>query len=276
MAMIGLGIASLFSCGVIAALSFALPLPVRNVLILGLDTRGAEGAMARSDAILIVGIPPRAGHIGLLSIPRDLFIPTPNFGLQRVNVIHVLGEQQGAGKGMTLAAESIAAAFGISIDRVIRVDFKAFETIVDALGGINVYVERTFTDFQYPTEDFGTQVVTFTEGWTWMNGATALKYARTRSMDDDFRRAARQQAVFRAIAVRLINPAAWPAVLAAWHNHVTTNLSLTDLVLLGPALLLRGGSVEQQVIDRDLIVPGPGGAQPNYERLSPFLDRNFR
>ncbi len=275
-AILGLGIAAFISCSLIMALVFALPLPVRNVLILGLDSRGPEGALARSDAILIMGLPQGSARLGLLSIPRDLFIPAPGFGLQRVNVIHVLGEQQAAGGGMRLTAESISGAFDMPIDRVIRLDFRAFEALIDALGGVNVYVERTFTDFQYPTDNFGTQVVTFTEGWTLMDGATALKYARTRSMDDDFRRAARQQEVFRAVAVRLINPLTWPAVLRVWNEYVQTDISVGDLMLLAPAVLLRGGSIEQLVIDRDYIVPGPSGAQPNYDRLGPFLDRYFR
>ncbi len=275
-AILGLGIAGIVSCSLLIVFVFVFPLPVRNVLILGLDSRGPEGAVARSDAILVVGMPQGTAQLGLLSIPRDLFIPAPGFGLQRVNVIHVLGEQEAEGGGMRLAAESIAAAFDMPIDRVIRLDFRAFEAIVDALGGVNVYVERTITDFQFPTDDFGTQTVTFNEGWMHMDGATALKYARTRSMDDDYRRAARQQAVFRAVAVRLINPLTWPAVLRAWGEYVQTDISVGDLLLLAPSVLLRSGSVEQLVIDRDYIVPGPGGAQPNYERLNPFLDRYFR
>jgi len=271
-----LGAAAAAACSLIAAAALFLPLPVRSVLLLGLDARGAEGALARSDAIMVLGFPPRSARLAVLSIPRDLFIPVPGYGLQRVNTIHVLGEQQAPGRGMRLAAESIADAFRIPIDRVIRLDFRAFEAMVDAVGGVNVYVERTFTDFQYPTADYGTEVVTFTEGWTWMDGATALKYARTRSVDDDFRRAERQQAVLRAFVVRLINPLTWPAVLSAWSQYVSTDLTLADLLLLGPGLLLRGGAVEQQVIDRDYILPGPRGAQPNYERLAPFLDRNFR
>lgn len=274
--MLGVGVASVVACSLITVLTFLMPLPARNVLILGLDARGAEGAVARSDTIMMVGFPPQSSHIALLSIPRDLFIPAPGFGLQRANVIHVLGEQQAAGGGMRLAAESFSAAFGVPIDRVVRLDFKAFEALIDALGGVNVYVERTFTDFQYPTDDFGTQVVTFTEGWMWMDGATALKYARTRSMDDDYRRAERQQAVFRAVAVRLINPLTWPAVLTAWQRYVATDLTIGDMLLLAPTVLMRGGNVEQLVINRDYIVPGPSGAQPNYDRLRPFLDRSFR
>lgn len=94
-AILGLGIAGIVSCSLLIVFVFVFPLPVRNVLILGLDSRGPEGAVARSDAILVVGMPQGTAQLGLLSIPRDLFIPAPGFGLQRVNVIHVLGGARG-------------------------------------------------------------------------------------------------------------------------------------------------------------------------------------
>jgi LCP family protein required for cell wall assembly len=272
-----LGFAIVFaSCGIVACLWAVLPGASYNILVLGLDSRGAEGAVARTDSIMVVSVNTDTFSTALLSIPRDLFISVPQYGMERVNTINFLGEAEAAGRGLTLTKESIALAFNIPIERVVRLDFEGFVDLVDAVGGIDVYVEKNIVDPQFPTADGGVEEVRFNSGWTHMDGVTALKYARTRHTDDDYARAQRQQDVLQALATKLLNPSVWAGAYRVWTQSVATDMTLGDLLAITPSLLIGRGGMERLVIDRDYIAAGELGAEPAYDRLAPYLSEFFR
>ena len=168
----------LFACIATLALYVVIPPPSADILVMGLDARGNEGMVTRSDSIMIVGINPSRMDVSLLSIPRDLFINVPNYGLQRINSINVLAEMEENGSGPNLLAQSIEQSFGIGIDYYVRLDFQAFVALVDALGGLEIDVPHNITDYQFPTDDYGTMEVHFEAGRQHMDGQTALMYAR--------------------------------------------------------------------------------------------------
>jgi LCP family protein required for cell wall assembly len=230
--------------------------------------------MTRTDSVMVVGIQP--AHVGVLSIPRDLFISVPDYGLQRINTINVLGEMEQEGTGAQLAARSIEESFGVPIDRYLRVDFVAFTALVDAIGGLDIEVQRHIIDYQFPTPDYGTMVVEFHPGWQHMDGLTALIYARTRHADDDYRRAERQQQVLQAIALRMMNPLNWAPAYLAIQRHVDTNLNLLDMLVSLPAILVNFNDFNMQVIDREYLVPGNGYSTPNYDMLQPWIDEYLK
>ncbi len=271
-----------FLSGLYILLYLLFPPAAMNVLLLGLDARAGEGFVTRTDSIIIMGVQPAKLDVSLLSIPRDLFVDTPGYGLQRINTINVLGEQDQAGSGARLAAQAIAQSFGIPLDRYIRINFDGFIAVVDALGGIDVEVPSLLIDYAYPTDDFGTTTIQFEPGWQRMNGERALAYARTRHADDDYRRAARQQQVMVALTQALVKPENWPrlpAAVAAFFRAVDTNMTPLDLLALAPALVLDGavGSIDRLVIDRDLIQRSPEGyAIPNYAALDAWLSAKLR
>lgn len=250
------------------------PAPV-DILVMGLDSRGSEGVVTRTDSIVIIGVNPGRIDVSMLSIPRDLFVDVPGYGMQRINTVNMLAEVEQPGTGPQLLSQSVTNNFGIGIDKYARLDFQAFTTLVDAVGGVRINVPNTFTDYEYPTAEFGTTEVTFEAGWQDMDGERALIYARTRHADDDYGRAARQQQVLAALARKLLNPFNWAAALNALNQHVETNLNIIDLIKISPAVLFGGQNMEQLVINRDYILPGDGYSYPNYDLLQPWIAEHF-
>lgn len=266
---------AVFACISTFALYIVVAPSSVDILVMGLDSRGVEGTTARTDSIMLAGFQPSKLRVSLLSIPRDLFIDVPDYGMQRINTINVLGERAQSGSGPDLLRRSIARNFNIEPERYIRLDFQAFVALVDAIGGINIEVPSTFVDYQFPTPDYGTELVRFEAGWQHMDGATALKYARTRHADDDYQRAARQQRVVRAVGRKLLNPLTWPAALGVLNRHIETDLNLLDLLVISPPVLFSMGNFEMLVINRDFILPAAGYSVPNYEVLAPWLAARF-
>ncbi len=284
---IGLAV-SLFSIlftALLVVLYVVAPPPRTNVLILGIDARAGEGVVTRSDTIILATVDPGQPYMGLLSIPRDLYVNVPGYGFQRINAAHVLGESQAPGGGMLLAASTIEQNFGVRIDRVLRLNFEAFVAIVDAAGGLTLDVPERIIDYEYPTPDYGTMVIEFQPGTQIMDGQRALIYARTRHGSSDFERAARQQQVIDALARQMANPANWwrlPAVYRAFAQNVETDLTLLDAALLAPAVLWLGpDGLDRQVLTREMAVGTTldNGAQvlmPQWGAINPLLDAMFR
>jgi len=98
--------------------------------------------------------------------------------------------------------DTVEATFGVRIDGYVLVDFSGFEKIVDALGGIEVEVPYEIVDNDYPTEDYGTEVIRFDQGFEHMDGDRSLKYVRTRHADSDDARRERQIDVIVSILER--------------------------------------------------------------------------
>jgi LCP family protein required for cell wall assembly len=212
----------------------------------------------------------------ILSIPRDLFIEVPGFGQQRINTVNALGEQRGQGQGVTLLADSLAQDFGIQVDRYARLQFNGFVELIDAVGGVTIDVERTIVDDSYPTADGGVTTVRFDSGVQHMDGERALMYARTRHADDDYQRANRQQQVISALMAKMANPLNWPGVVSVLNRSLDTNLTVVDLALMAPPVVLNAGRYDKLVIDRDYIIgTADGHAAPNYEKILPWLEGRF-
>lgn len=275
--LLALAAALLFGCGLLALAYALFPPPRANILIVGVDSRAGEGYQGRADSIMLLGIYPGQLRVSLLSIPRDLFINVPGYGMQRINTVNLLGEQQAAGQGTALLAQAIAQNFGIRIDRYARLSFDGFIELIDAVGGVTVEVERALVDHAYPDGQGGVISVRFDAGAQEMDGERALIYARIRHPDDDYRRAARQQQVLSALLSRLVNPSRWPAALSALNSALDSNLSLWDAITLAPPVALTRGRFEQLVIDRDYIQgTASGSAVPNYAALDDWLNGRFR
>lgn len=270
-------VAPVFLCGLAAALYLLLPPAPMTVLVLGIDSRPGEGRQTRADSIMLVGIDPARLRVSLLSIPRDLSVEAPGYGWQRFNVVHALGEMERDGGGPVLLADAVEDSFGVKVDRFVRLDFDGFVKLIDAVGGITIDVERRIEDVNYPTEDYGVQTIRFEPGVQHMDGARALKYARTRYTDDDYRRAERQQQVVSALLGKLVNPVYWSPALAAMGEAVDTNLTLWDLAALAPTVLVNRGQFDRLVIDRDYITANAAGAPvPDYAKLEPWLRERFK
>lgn len=183
----------------------ALDKELVNILLIGTDYRAAE-ANFRTDTLIIVSIHKQSGQVTLLSIPRDLFVYVPTWGMQRINKAYADGETSHyAGGGPGLLIQTILYNLGIPIHYYALVNFDGFRQIVDTVGGIEVPVTCELTEYKIkdPTLDEADadnyELYTQPIGIAHMDGALALWYARARPVGGDFFRAYRQRQVLRAI-----------------------------------------------------------------------------
>ncbi len=276
------------SCGCLGLAGVWLPQATgsrTNVLILGLDRRPEQGYAVRSDVLMVMTAYPQEPRLGLLSIPRDLYVDIPGHGTSRINTAHVWGEQAGSGGGPRLAMDTVAHNFDIPVQHYVRVDFDGFVRVVDAVGGIDVVVEERIVDNAYPTENYGTTRIEIPAGPQHMDGERALQYVRSRHGSSDFERAERQQQVILALARRVLAPENWlrvPAVYQAVAGGVDTDLGPLALLQISVTALRVGpDGMEHHVIERDMTRPWTtptGGAVllPRWEVINPLIDDLFR
>ncbi|MBP7992649.1 MAG: LCP family protein, partial [Candidatus Magasanikbacteria bacterium] len=212
-----------------------------NVLLLGMGGVGHDGPYL-TDTIMIASIKPSTKEIALISIPRDLGVSIPGYGLQKINHANAYGEAKKPDWGAATATEVVSKNFNIDIPYYIRLDFKAFEEIINELGGVKVTVDKTFTDAEFPAAHEEYKSVSFTAGEQTMDGETALTFARSRHGNNgegsDFARARRQQKILAALKEQitdisvLANPIKVTSILNDLENHLTTNMEFDELVSL--------------------------------------------
>lgn len=211
-----------------------------TVLLMGIDTRPDESdLLCRSDTIIVLSIDPNTGQIGMLSIPRDTYVDIPGYGLDRINQACRIGNLESPGGGPRLAMRTIQYNFGIKVNDYVIVNFDAFINIVDRIGGINVFVEQTIDDPEYPDAFYGYDPFFIEAGWHLMDGETALKYARSRYGSDDIDRGRRQQQVILAVRERVLSLGMLDDLVTQavpiWNDvndGVDTGLSLEQMVQL--------------------------------------------
>ncbi len=219
-----------------------------NILILGIGGESHEGPEL-TDTILLASYDRTRAQLGLISIPRDLAYPLGDGRFEKINSVNAYAELASPGQGARETAARFSKLFETRIDRVVKIDFKGFTQFVNALGGIDVDVEKTFTDFQFPTADVGPNPnlwtrVTFTKGIEHMDGARALTYARSRHASggegSDFARSRRQQRIVKAVRERLLsvgtlaNPKRISDLWSAISSRVQTNFTTWELVKILP------------------------------------------
>jgi len=264
--------------------SWSGTLPRTNLLILGLDRRPEQGNVVRSDTMVLATVHPAGPGIALLSLPRDLYVQIPGYGTNRINTAHFWGENEIPGGGTSLAMQTVSLNLGVATHNYVRVDFDGFRAIIDAVGGIDIFVDEPIVDDAYPTPDYGTMRIEIPAGAQHMDGETALRYARSRHGSSDFDRAERQQQVLIGLVRRLVEPSTWPrlpAVIIAVKNNVDTNLTFGEMLLMAPTLYRVGpDGIQHHVIDHQMTQPWTtpnGGAVllPEWEAIGPLVHELF-
>lgn len=212
-----------------------------NILVLGIGGAGHDGPYL-SDTNIIVSLKPSTKKVSLISIPRDLGVKINDQGVRKINFADAYGELKAPGQGGDYARQVFSETFNISIPYYIRVDFKAFADMIDAVGGVPINVPRTFSDSQFPGENYSYRTIRFEAGPQTMDGQTALDFARSRHGDNgegsDFARAHRQQLVLEALKQKLLSvgtytdPTVVTGLLNSLSQHVATNLDLAQMMYL--------------------------------------------
>lgn len=159
-----------------------------NILLIGQDAREGE-AQARSDSMILCTYNKATQQLTMTSFLRDLYVPIPGHGSNRINAAYSFG-------GTHLLKKTIEQNFGISLDGSIEVDFTHFSGIIDTLGGVEIELRQDEADVI--NQQTGS---TLTEGIQQLDGFQALTYSRIRALDidGDFSRTNRQRKVMNAL-----------------------------------------------------------------------------
>ena len=232
-----------------------------SLLVLGTDRRQQETGPSRTDTMIVITLDPVAKTAGMLSVPRDLWVPIPGFGESRINTAHFTGDASGyPGGGPALAKKTVQNLLGIPIHYYVRVDFAGFEKIINTLGGVTIDVPEAVDDDQYPDGNYGYMEIHVPAGLQHMDGKTALQYARSRHGSTDFGRAQRQQLVIRAIAQKALSldipVSRIPELLRTVGDSVQTDLNTVEMAAL--ARVARDvdlNEVQSVVIDETMTDP---------------------
>ena len=241
-----------------------------NILLLGMGGAEHEGPYL-TDTIILASFKPSTKQLALLSIPRDLWVPIPGYGWGKINSANALGEVKEK-DGAHLVSLVVSNIFDLPIHYFIRIDFSGFKEIVDALGGIEIYVERSFTDNFYPAPNFRYRTIFFTQGWQKMDGERALEFVRSRhgtnDENSDFARMRRQQKVLFAIKEKIEKIKIFDEPKKIWtlfnlfKKYFKTNLTFDEIIKLGKFL---SGLKEEKIITKVLEI---GNSSPLYSEIS--------
>ncbi len=206
-----------------------------NLLVVGVDRRPDTGRGGRPDTLIVAVLDERSGHVGLVSVPRDLYVEVPGYGPARINASFGIARRLGEAP-MELLRRVVADTLSLPIRHTVLVDLAGFEALVDAAGGVTVDVpcaiRDRFLDARAPS---GRRTLDLEAGLRHLDGATAGMYVRSRHGRSDFSRARRQQAVALGIRAALSGPEGvvrLPGVLDAVAAMVATDMSRLELLRL--------------------------------------------
>lgn len=182
-----------------------------NALVTGIDTRPSNQGLQNTDSIIFITVNHETNEAAMLSLPRDLWVEHPNYPgyFTKINAIYNSCEQEKEGTGMECLCDVVETITGREIQYHMMIDIKGMIKIVDIIGGIDVEVENSFTDYMFPDGNWGYKVVSFEEGTQHMDGETAMEFARSRHAQSvegsDFARARRQQRVIIAVKQKVLS-----------------------------------------------------------------------
>jgi LCP family protein required for cell wall assembly len=222
-----------------------------NILLMGYGGPGHDGPYL-TDSMMLVSLLPKTHQMVLISLPRDLWVRIPAFrdrtydgklneayeiGIDDASWLNKRPEYTGRRTaGGDLAASVVGTVTGLQVDYWVGVDFKAFEDVVNALGGIDVTVDQVLHDTQFPRgETTAYMTVHVNAGPQHLSGERALQFARSRYSTNDFDRSKRQQKILLAVRERTLSLDAIPRLLGlfdAIQKNVITNFTVPDLRIM--------------------------------------------
>lgn len=235
-----------------------------NFLLLGIGGKEHENGSLLADSIMIVSFKKNTKKIALISIPRDLYVQMPGENYQeKINAAYVLGEQKYQ-NGLDYAKKAISYVTGLYIDYVAVVDFEAFRTVINALGGITIHLDQPFIeDKQWWCDENGLSCRPFIVdvGDQLLDGEKALFYIRSRFSSSDFDRTRRQQQIMLAIKDKIIslgvlaNPLIINNLINAVANNVKVDVGLREI----PGLIKLAKKADTEHIIKKVFDTSPEG-----------------
>ncbi|MDX2096577.1 MAG: LCP family protein [Leptolyngbyaceae cyanobacterium bins.59] len=226
-----------------------------------------------SDTMLLVRFNPDAKKVAVLSIPRDTRTAVEGLGVTKINAANATG-------GPAMSAQATSELLGgVGIDRYVRINVLGVEKLIDALGGVTVYVPK---DIKYQ-DDSQHLYINLKAGRQHLNGNQTLQLLRFRYDENgDIGRIQRQQMVMRALTEQALNPgtiARLPKILSVIQSHIDTNLSVEELVaLVGFAARSNRSNVQMLMLPGTFSSPGQYDASywlPDYNRIDAMVAQHF-
>lgn len=258
------------ACIIFTSLIYFL-VPFRtNFLVIGIDRVPEGSALGRTDTNILATVKPLGPYIGMLSIPRDLWVTIPGVGENRINTAHFYAEAQEPGSGPAATMETIQLNFGVPVQYYVRIKFDGIVDIINAMGGLDIELTEPMAGL--PTGDHH------------LDGDQALAFIRDRQGSDDFFRMAHGQFFISEVMEQVLKPSTWPrfpAVISALNTSLDTNLPVWVWPRIAFALLRSGpGKIDFHVIDRNYVNPTTTseGAQvliPNWPLINPLVVEIF-
>lgn len=247
------------------------------IALLGTD-ESRDAQIWRTDSIVLVLVNEQSRQVGLLSIPRDLWVFVPGHGHARINTVDALGERTDhPGGGAGLLDQTLRHNLDIPVDHYVRIDFRGFEDLIDVLGGVTIDVQIPINDrFPDPLHPSGWAQFAVPAGRQHMDGHTALNYCRSRMTTSDLDRSRRQLQVLLALGAKVFTLETLvraPKLWEAYHASVDTDLTMVEAVQL--AYVIQGIGLEnvetrQLGVDTTAAWVTPGGAQVLLPRIGPI------
>lgn len=205
-----------------------------NMLLLGVGDAGHAGENL-TDTIMVLSYDVATQKVAMISVPRDLFVDT-ECGQSKINATYSCGESIEKGSGPDAIKEVVGEVLDLPIHYYAKVNFTGFEEIIDAVGGVDIYVEKALYDPYYPAEsEVGYDYLYIKAGQQHMDGELALKYARSRETTSDFDRARRQQQVIEAVKAKMTSSDTYlsiskiTSIIDALGNNIKTDFDLSYL-----------------------------------------------
>ena len=226
-----------------------------------------------TDTMMLVRLDPTQNKLSVLSIPRDTQAEIRDHGLRKINEANALG-------GPSLAAESTSHLLGdVPIDRYLRVNVQAIEKLVDALGGVTVYVPK---DMKYQ-DDSQHLYINLKEGKQHLDGDKTLQLLRFRKDNlGDIGRIQRQQMVTRALVEQALKPQTLlkiPDILSILQAYIDTNLTTEELfAIAGMAAQTKRNDVQMLMLPGDFSSNGRREVSywlPNQRKIQTLMTQYF-
>jgi polyisoprenyl-teichoic acid--peptidoglycan teichoic acid transferase len=200
----------------------------KNIVVMGVDKR--DGDVGRSDTLFVVMFDAKKNQASLLSIPRDTMVKIPQNGWDKINHAYAYG-------GHKMTEQTVEEFLGIQINNYVVIDFKGFVNIIDAIGGIDIDVEK---DMYYsdPYDDNGL-VIDLQKGRQHLDGKKAIEYVRYRDEEGDIGRIKRQQKFIAAAYDKVTSAQILlkvPGLVKEIMSMIKTDMSLSDMATLAKAM----------------------------------------
>ena len=200
-----------------------------TILVMGVDVR--EDDVGRSDTLMVATVDPHTDQATLLSIPRDTRVRIYGYGYDKINAAYAFG-------GEPLTEKTVENFLGIDIDHYVIVNVHSFVKIIDAIGGVDIYVPKRMY-YEDPWDDDGGLLIDLYPGQQHMDGKTAVTYVRYRDEEGDIGRVKRQQQFMEACLDKVTSPEIIthiPEIIREVMYAVETDMSFRELLELAGTL----------------------------------------